>query len=168
MSCAPEENNFMLMMISEFLRITKKLNHSFDITPLLYGSLGLGKLLNKDFSPQDIDFLVPQSFIGLDWIPFQNFIESLGYSLTDLQEHEFSNGKIKIAFAPIEGLEKDLGITPEQIDRVEESGSVYKLLNLQQYLSAYEFSFRDGYRRDKNNSKDASKIECIRKALQNH
>ncbi len=155
-------------MINEFLRIAKELNTHFGITPLLYGSLGLGKLLNYDLKPQDIDFLIPLKYIDSEWLSFKIQIEDLGYSLVDLHEHEFSNGKYKIAFADIEGLKKDINITPDQIDTIEEYGVIYKMLNLQQYLCAYEFSSKDGYRRNKNGNKDALKIERIKHALSKH
>ena len=153
-------------MIDEFFRITKTLNANLGITPLLYGSLGLGKLLNHDFNPHDIDFLVPQKYVQHEWICFMSLIEKLGYSLVDLHEHKFSNGKHNIAFGGIERLKKDIDITPDQIETIEESGCVYKLLNLQQYLKAYEFSSKDGYRRNKNNNKDFIKIERIKLVLQ--
>lgn len=43
----------------EFIRLCKSLNNQLHIIPVLYGSLGLGKAVKMDFSPQDIDMLVP-------------------------------------------------------------------------------------------------------------
>jgi hypothetical protein len=128
----------------------------------------LEQLLNQDFNPQDIDFLIPQKYIEEEWPSFKVIIENIGYTLIDLHEHEFTNGKFKIAFADIEGLKKDCNIKPEEIDTVNDKGVNYKILNLQQYLLAYEYSSKDGYRKNKNNNKDFYKIKCIKQALSKH
>ncbi|WP_188048516.1 hypothetical protein [Bacillus sp. CH30_1T] len=38
----------------------------------------------------------------------------------------------------------------------------YDLLNSEQYLSVYGFSFKDSYRADKNNPKDIGKSEYLK------
>lgn len=49
-------------LYQEFLQVTKVLNERLAIVPVLYGSLGLEKVTQLNFSPQDIDILVPLSF----------------------------------------------------------------------------------------------------------
>ncbi|CAM3031856.1 hypothetical protein KL964_14660 [Bacillus spizizenii] len=39
-------------LYNEFIKIAKTLNKELDITPLLYGSLGLEKVTGLDFSPE--------------------------------------------------------------------------------------------------------------------
>lgn len=152
-------------MYNEFLRIAKLLNDSFEIKPVLFGSLGLGKILNMNFDPQDIDLLIPKEFIENRWNELKQIIENIGYSLVDLHEHEFSNSKYRIAFAEIEGLKNDLHIELNNIEIIHDSGIYYKILNIQQFLLAYEYSFKDGYRREKLNNKDFFKIQCIKGAI---
>ena len=55
----------------------------------MYGSLGLGKVTQLDFHPQDIDILVPLTFLTTQWKILQQTLEQLGYTLSDLHEHEF-------------------------------------------------------------------------------
>lgn len=52
-----------LDLYEEFINISKFLTRQLDIVPVLYGSLGLGKVTQMDFSPQDIDILVPLAFL---------------------------------------------------------------------------------------------------------
>ncbi|WP_028973202.1 hypothetical protein [Spirochaeta cellobiosiphila] len=152
-------------MLEEFLRIAKFLNDKLNLTPLLYGSLGLEILIKEDLSPQDIDFLIPEIFIKGKWVILKTLIEDIGYHLVDLHEHEFFNGEYQIAFAEIEGLEKDINVRPNQIKTHQKSGVTYKLLNLEQYLLAYEYSSKDGYRRNKNDNKEFAKIDKIKSRL---
>ena len=93
------------------------------------------------------------------------YMSKLGYFLEDLHEHQFNNGKYKVAFAPIEDLKSFAGIEIESI-AIEKTGDIeYLLLTLEQYLLVYNQSSKDSYRRNKNNDKDFFKIELIKKEL---
>lgn len=76
-------------LYEEFICISGLLNQQLDIVPVLYGSLGLGKVTNIDFSPQDIDILVPLTYLEEKWEFLQHTMEQLGYRMVNLQEHEF-------------------------------------------------------------------------------
>ena len=54
-------------LYSEFLTIAAVLNDQLNVVPVLYGSLGLGKVTQLDFHPQDIDILVPLTFLTTQW-----------------------------------------------------------------------------------------------------
>ena len=51
-----------MTLYDEFIEIAKNLNAELNIIPVLYGSLGLEKVTGVEFSPQDIDILVPLTF----------------------------------------------------------------------------------------------------------
>lgn len=51
-----------MKLYNEFINIAKTFNKELDIIPLLYGSLGLEKVTGLDFSPEDIDLLIPLFF----------------------------------------------------------------------------------------------------------
>jgi hypothetical protein len=78
-------------LYQEFINVSKKLNQELRITPILYGSLGLEKVTKLDFSPQDIDILVPLRFIKNEWQTLKETMEELDYKLVDLHEHKFVN-----------------------------------------------------------------------------
>ncbi|MTI47891.1 MAG: hypothetical protein FH761_08625 [Firmicutes bacterium] len=152
-------------MYGEFLNVAKRLNSEFNIIPLLYGSLGLKKVTNVDFCPDDIDILIPELYLENKWNDFKKTIEMLEYTLVDLHEHKFVKKRFKIAFASIEDLESFAGIDIEHIENHCENGTRYKLLNIEEYLEVYTQSSKDGYRREKNNNKDLLKIEKIKLLL---
>ncbi|MGL4739889.1 MAG: hypothetical protein ACRC41_03680 [Sarcina sp.] len=149
----------------EFLKITIQLNNELQIRPLLYGSLGLQKISGFEFYPDDIDILIPEEYLNEQWNSFCEVIEWMDYKLVDLHEHAFFNGKYKIAFASIESLKDFADINLNDIKKVEAKDSFYQILNLAQYLRVYETSYKDSYRKNKNNNKDLLKIEVIRNLL---
>ncbi|WP_340007523.1 hypothetical protein MHH52_06965 [Paenibacillus sp. FSL K6-0276] len=134
-------------LFDQFIEVAERLNRRFNITPLLYGSLGLVNITGIDFTPQDIDVLIPQEYLNEKWNEFKQEIEDLGYELIDLHEHEFYKNQHKIAFALIEGLWDFAGIDHNQIEMRVNKNTKYKILNLREYLQVYQRSSTDGYRK---------------------
>jgi len=147
----------------KFIRLCKSLNNQFHIIPVLYGSLGLGKATKMDFSPQDIDMLVPFVYLNEQWIALENIMEQLGYSVIDYREREFSDGYNQVGFSFIEDLEAFAGVDYRSLEKVLEDGAEYYVLSLDDYLKTYTKSSTDGYRRTKNHGKDLRKIDIIKK-----
>jgi len=152
-------------LYQEFIIITKHLNNELDIIPVLYGSLGLQVVAGIDFSPQDIDILVPLEFLQNKWVKLQDTMERINYKLVDLHEHAFEKDDIKIGFAFIEDLATFAEIDYKKLQLVKSSGIRYQKLSLEDFLKVYSKSLHDGYRRTKNNNKDLIKLEAINKLL---
>ncbi|MHA0858077.1 hypothetical protein [Paenibacillus sp. CMAA1364] len=152
-------------LFKSFLVVAKELNDKFGISPLLYGSLGLEVLTRISIDPKDIDLLIPLAFIQERWEEFKNELEDQGYTLIDLNEHEFSNGQHKIGFSFIEDLEEYAAIHMNEIEHRDYKGIKYRLLNLKQYHMVYTRSVQDGYRMNSRNKKDAEKIEIIEEIM---
>lgn len=149
----------------EFIDIARLLNKAFDITPVLYGSLGLEISSGISFDPQDIDILVPGVYLHEKWDGFRAEIERTGYTLNDLHEHEFVRERAKIAFAEEEGLLDFARVDANRLATMSAEGVLYRILTLEDYLVVYEKCLTDGYRRAKNNGKDIEKIEKIKALL---
>jgi hypothetical protein len=155
-----------LYLYKEFIYISRLLNENLEIVPVLYGSLGLEKVAKVDFSPQDIDILVPLTYLEEKWQLLQHTMEQLGYMMVNLQEHEFIKNDIKIGFAFTEDLLKFADVDYTSLNVFEDNGSEYYLLTISDYLKVYNKSLQDGYRRTKNNNKDLNKIEILNKIIQ--
>jgi hypothetical protein len=151
-------------LYDEFLKIAGKITESFGVTPLLYGSLGLQRRLQIDLCPGDVDILLPSAMLDEHWPDLVAWMRHESYALQDAHEHSFVQGRAHIAFASND-LGGYAGIEPGCIPMVEDLGVCYLLPTLRQYLAIYEKSLTDSYRREKNNGKDADKIELIRRAL---
>ncbi len=91
-------------LYEEFINVSNFFNRQLDIVPVLYGSLGLEKVTQMDFSPQDIDILVPLAFLEEKWEILKDTMEQLDYTLVDLDEYEFMKDDSKIGFAFMEDL----------------------------------------------------------------
>lgn len=152
-----------LDLYKEFLNISKPLNRQLAIVPVLYGSLGLEKVTQMDFSPQDIDILVPLIFLEEKWEMLKDTMEQLDYTLIDLHEHKFVKNENEIGFAFIEDLIEFADVNYKSLQLFEDSGVKYYLLTISDYLKVYNKSLQDGYRRTKNNSKDLTKLAILKK-----
>lgn len=153
-------------LYGEFTSICNALNDELRITPVLYGSLGLAKTTGTDFSPQDIDILVPLIFLEDRWDELCKVMKRLGYELTDLREHEFHNGEMQIGFSFMEDLKSFAEIDYLKLAAVEEGGAAYYMLNAADYFKVYKKSSEDGYRRTKNDQKDLEKLKVLQQILE--
>ncbi|MEG7354153.1 MULTISPECIES: hypothetical protein [Bacillus] len=149
------------------MNIAKTLNKELDIIPLLYGSLGLEKVTGLDFSPEDIDILIPLLFLEEKWEKLKKIMELQGYKMVDLHEHEFKKTNTNIGIAYIEDLKPFADVDYNNLEVFEDYGARYHLITIDDYLKIYNNSLLDGYRRTKKNNKDQSKINILNKLIQN-
>lgn len=148
-----------------FLQNARLLSDTLGIVPLLYGSLGLEYLSGDDLAADDIDILIPKTFITDRWPEFKGILESYGYVLTDAHEHTFVREGVSYSYADVEDLETFAGIRCEEILRREADGVPFMILSPEQYLRVYKRSSRDGYRARVRGKKDAEKIRFIESRL---
>ena len=148
-----------------FLQNARLLSDTLGIVPLLYGSLGLEYLSGDDLAADDIDILIPKTFITDRWPEFKGILESYGYILTDAHEHTFVREGVSYSYADVEDLETFAGIRCEEILRREADSVPFMILSPEQYLRVYKRSSRDGYRARVRGKKDAEKIRFIESSL---
>lgn len=148
-----------------FLQNARLLSDTLGIVPLLYGSLGLEYLSGDDLAADDIDILIPKTFITDRWPEFKGILESYGYILTDAHEHTFVREGVSYSYADVEDLETFAGIRCEEILRREADSVPFMILSPEQYLRVYKRSSRDGYRARVRGKKDAEKIRFIESRL---
>ena len=148
-----------------FFDNAKLLADSFEITPLMYGSLGLEYLTGKNLNADDIDILIPKTFLTDRWSEFQTALEKARYTLIDAHEHTFEKDGIHYSYAQIEELEAFAGIPMTEIQILQNEDVRFKLLSLHQYLKVYTASAKDGYRINMKNKKDSEKIALIQEQL---
>ncbi|KMK74346.1 hypothetical protein [Alkalihalobacillus pseudalcaliphilus] len=160
-----EANKFL-----EFIRITEKLNE-LDIVPLLMGSVGFEVVTGRSWHVRDLDIHIPGDKRGFEvapelsiyqWDNIVSLMEGLGYELTDLHEHAFSQDGSTVEFAAIDTLPDFAGIPLDELEMKVDGHIKYYLLNKEQYLRVYMASSKDSYRADKNNRKDFEKIAYLK------
>lgn len=157
----------------EFISIARKLN-DFAIVPLLMGSVGMEIVTGTSWDAQDIDIHIPGDKRGWEvppelsiynWEKIMKIMESMGYDLINLHEHEFSKNGLSVAFGIIDTLPDFAGIQMDDLELHHSGEATYYLLNPRQYLAVYEASSKDSYRADKNNNKDYTKIDFLKSML---
>ncbi len=153
------------MKITQFFENTKLLKEIFDITPLLYGSLGLEYITGESLNADDIDILIPEIFLAERWTDFKKVLINNGYVLTDEKEHTFEKNNVHYSYASIEELESFADIKQSDIECKKSDDVTFKLLSLKQYLMVYTASSKDGYRINIRKKKDNEKIRFIKKYL---
>lgn len=94
-------------------------------------------------------------------------MESLGYQLADLHEHEFVKDDLSVGFASVNTLPTFAGIELSDLKLKQQDNLSYYLLSSEQFLSVYKSSSKDSYRSDKNNHNDLKKIEYLEAVLEN-
>jgi len=146
----------MEKILLKIIKILKKL----DIKPVVYGSFGLSFYLGNFKKFGDLDLLVEDQFIEEDWHTFKALLELNGLILTDEREHEFTYDNIKVGFAQKGILIKDKIINSYN-DLVNYENSDAYTLTPEQFLSAYQFSLKDGYRITNRAKKDQEVIDKI-------
>ena len=153
------------MKKSMFFENAKMLYDELGISPLMYGSLGLEYITNQALNADDIDILIPETFLTDKWNNFKNVLEVKGYLLTDQHEHTFEKDGVCYSYASIEELEIFANIKMCDIKEQNDNGVKFKLLSLEQYLKVYTASSKDGYRINVRQKKDNDKIAFIKKLL---
>ncbi|MBP9667803.1 hypothetical protein KBD87_03275 [Candidatus Saccharibacteria bacterium] len=134
----------------ETIRIIDSLQKN-AIRPILYGSQGVSLYLGafKEFG--DIDLLVRKEWLQERWEELVATMSDLGFVLHDEHEHEFiaSNGLL-VAFAGSDILTRDrISRSVEAaLATIDVEHVAITTLKPESFLNAYEFSAKDGYRKN--------------------
>ena len=133
---------------------------------------GLMLLVPEDFlfsggqiSADDIDVLLPETWLSEQWSAFQTLLQAEDWRLIDAHEHTFEKRGVHCSFAALEELETFAGVPISEIETRAESGAKYRLLSVKQYLAVYKASAKDGYRVNTRGKKDAEKIALLEKLV---
>lgn len=144
-----------------FLEVAGKLNNFFDVIPILYGSLGLYKIIGEHSECNDVDVLLPDEFINKKWQDLIDLMRKIGFELKDEREHEFIRDSEIVAFAKQDDLIKRINLYPNDLVVHNINDVKFKELSVKNYLSVYKLMLRDDYRQKKRGKADQEKIDLI-------
>lgn len=140
--------------LAKILEILKELN----IKPVIYGSFGVATYLGNFKNFEDIDILIEDEFVNNRWEEFRKLFESKGFSLTNEKEHEFELNDKKVGFASKNILIRDK-IINDFSELIQYKNTDAFTLTPEDFLKAYKFSAKDGYRINTRGKKDEEVIE---------
>lgn len=149
-----------------FLEVGRGLNKTFNVVPVLFGSLGLYRRIGEYEQANDIDILIPEELISKRWGELIYFMQDLGFKLADQKEREFSREGEWVGFAGQEDLPKRAEINLSDLEISNKDGVVFKELTAEQFLKVYELMLRDKYRQEKLGKDDKKKIELIKNYIE--
>lgn len=144
--------------MDEFLSKILEILRELSIKPVVYGSFGVSLYLGDFKKFEDIDILIEDEFINDRWIEFRKLFESRNYNLVDEKEHEFELNGHKVGFAPKGILIRDK-IINDYKELIPYKNRDAFTLTPEDFLKAYRFSIKDGYRIKTRGKKDESIIK---------
>jgi len=119
-----------------FLEIAKVLN-KHGIIPILFGSLGLYRIIDQVDEVNDIDIIIPNKNLIDQFDMFNKIMTEIGYKQDKTYPHEFTKGEIQIGFEPESDIEK-LGINPAELQITSMENSKFRELTATDYLKVYK------------------------------
>lgn len=135
-----------------------------SVDPILYGSQGASLYLGAFKKFGDIDLLVDSRWLAKEWQHLMTIMNAAGFVLFDEPEHEFVDpSETRVAFASTEILVRD-GIVKSLDDYIQEfmvGGIHVQTLKPELFKKAYEFSEKDGYRKDVRGKSDKLVIQLF-------
>lgn len=137
---------------------------SRGVETVLYGSLGASVYLGDFKAFGDVDFIAAPEWMSEKWGELQTIMTELGFRLVNEKEHEFRDASgVSVAFAPLTIFARD-GIdfdAQRDIAAIDVEGGRVRTFTAELFKRAYEYSARDGYRRDERGKKDQSVIDLL-------
>lgn len=119
---------------SKFLGIAKSFN-KYGVTPTLYGSLGLYRILDQTGEVNDIDIIIPEIYLKDQWDELIQIMGEAGYKQDSTFPHEFTDGDIQIGFESDSDLYTD--INPNNFTITKADNIEFKELKAEEYLASY-------------------------------
>ena len=148
-----------------FLEVARNLNNFLNVIPILYGSLGLYKIIGEHGKCDDIDILIPDEFVDGKWNELINLMKKMRFKLKDEHEHEFIRDSEIVAFARQNDLIKRIKLNLNNLIVRNINNIKFKELSIKNYLSVYKFMLRDNYRQEKRGKADQEKIDLIKEYI---
>lgn len=145
-------------MYVEFTRIAAGLNKQLRVVPVLYGSVGLSRILQDDLYPRGIDMLLPKAWLEEGYAMLQSALEEEGYSLVDEEKYIFAGARAMLTIWPIENVLPILHANGALLRTVNENGAEFQELRLSDYRRIYAWSAEQAGKRQ---AKYAGTLELI-------
>lgn len=140
------------------------LNQAFHITPILYASFALEKVLGINLNAADIDLLIPSSdFERREHII--SYFQSMGYQYQRDEVIHLMKDHISIELADEDVWLDALKINRDTLHLINDHDHSYQLLGASNLLKLYQYLSQLSHRSEEKRSKDIQKIKIIKQAL---
>jgi len=146
-----------------FLEIARALNRH-DIVPILYGSLGLYRIIGELSEVNDIDIVVPEIYLKEKFSELAGIMTEIRYKQDSMYPHEFTGRDHQIGFESKEEIEAYEGVNFSDFKITKIDDAEFKELSAEDYLVVYKKNLK--FREEK--IKDMKpKIKALEEFLRN-
>jgi Ca2+/Na+ antiporter len=146
-----------------FLEVAERLN-SEGIIPLLFGSLGLSRIIGDFKKVGDIDIFLKKDVLNKKRDVINKALKEKGFELISKEKYEFEKEGVIISLGDIESL--DIPINLRKIKISKEEGVKFYELSAENYLAFYQLMLKKRDRKKKR-KEDRRKIELIEEYIDN-
>ena len=144
--------------MDKFLLSILETINKLNIKPVVYGSFGVSLYLGNFKKFADIDILIDDEFLNKRWKELKKLLEDNNFNL--INEKEFELGNKKVGFASKNILIRD-NIIDDYSKLIQYKNTYALTLKPEDFLKAYKFSIKDGYRINTRNKKDKDIIKRL-------
>ena len=135
--------------------------NQLNTTPIVYGSIGVELILNKDFDASDIDIILKDEIYfqkeKLDEVMIQN-----GYQLLDMPYHSYIKEGISIEFANFNYWQQTCQFINADFISVQQYNHLYVVLPLENQIKLYEYLTKHPTRSKLKKARDQLKLEALK------
>src|SRR5215471_4469262 len=139
-----------------FLEVAKWLNQH-GIIPIIYGSLGLYRHIEQIDEIEDIDIVVPTSWLQDKFPELINMMQAIGYTQDTTFPHEFTQEATRVGFEPDADL-SDCGVKVTDLSISKVDGVEFKELRAEDYLFVYRRTLEERQAKVK---RDEAKVRAL-------
>jgi len=150
-----------------FLGIAKNLNNFLDVIPIVYGSLGLYRIIGERGECEDIDILIPNEFVNERWSELVDVMAKMGLELENEHKREFISDSGTISFLEQNDLIRRINLYPDTLIAHSINDIKFKELSAENYLAAYKFIVQDGHLREEKKKSYQKKVDMIEEYIEN-
>jgi len=150
--------------VNEFLSKILEILKTLNIKPVIYGSFGVSYYLGDFKNFEDVDILIEDEFVNNRWGEFRKLFELNGFNLINEKEHEFEFAGKKVGLASKKILIRDK-IISDYSELIQYENKDAFTLTPGDFLKAYKFSIKDGYRINTRGKKDEDIINRLKTYL---
>ncbi|TAK96223.1 nucleotide exchange factor GrpE [Patescibacteria group bacterium] len=150
-----------------FLEVAKEIETVFKVVPVLYGSLGLARVVGEDGEANDIDIFVPWKCLDEGWEEMLDMMAKLGFGLEDAKLRAFKRGKEIVSFGKEEDLMELAKVNPNELRVAKVEDVSFRELRPEHYLNFYRYMLKNDHRQNERGNADQDKISRIEAFLKN-
>jgi len=152
-------------MKNTLIEVSKILNEEFHVVPLLYGSLALQEVLDKNYNAHDIDLLISKEVLKNKIDLIQAFVMH-GFTYFNQEVLTFEKNGIEIEISNLEQWIKNSNWDIEENILINQDHVKYQQLSARNLEKLYQFLIKDKRRSKEKKQKDQEKLNDLKKFLE--